>query len=293
MKTIEDFHFQVSYFLSIRNTRLAREELKKALALNPEDIQNDYFLAEISFLEEEYESVQEHLGSLLEKDPNHFEGRVLSSKLLKELKRFIEGEKQILELLREYPESAQLYFEYAMLLLDTIHLEKAKRLALEGLSYDGSHLGCRVVLVILQIFEGPKEKAFMAARELIEEYPDNAACLVTMAQSLYDLHRYGDAFEIFQEIFRSFPQDLELLEGVVELKTGLHWTMIPLRPLQQWGWLGSGFMFIGAILFASLGKKYLPLPIVLSVLIAYIFYVLYSWIYPSLLKKYFYWRGFK
>src|SRR5207342_2821930 len=82
--------------------------------------------------------------------PEHAPTRQLLSSLLIEREQFADAEMLLIGLLREYPESADLYGRYSRLMLRTLHLDKAEQLAREGLRYDPEDNECLLAAALCE-----------------------------------------------------------------------------------------------------------------------------------------------
>ena len=94
-----------------------------------------------------------------------------------------------------------------------------------------------------------------------------------------------EALRISQEVLRQQPDSQPVVDLVIALKTASHWTMVPLRPIQKWGWGGSiGIWFVVVLLLRGLRDT--PYEAVTTpIALVFLAYVLYSWIWPPILKR--------
>ena len=74
--------------------------------------------------------------------------------MLVERGEYADAELLLIGLLREYPESAELYGRYSRLMLRALHLEKAEQLAREGLRYDPEDNECLMAAALCETARG-------------------------------------------------------------------------------------------------------------------------------------------
>ena len=97
--------------------------------------------------------------------------------------------------------------------------------------------------------------------------------------------RSKEALLIAQEVLRQAPDSQGLVDTVIALKTASHWSMIPLRPFQKWGWGASiAVWFVMVILIraaenAGYTAQFFPIVVV------FLAFVVYSWVWPPILKR--------
>src|SRR4029453_11406358 len=82
--------------------------------------------------------------------PFHPPARQLLASILAEKGEFADAELLLISLLRDFPESADLYGRYSGLILRTLHLDKAEQLAREGLRYDPENDECLMAAALCE-----------------------------------------------------------------------------------------------------------------------------------------------
>ncbi|HEX6636649.1 MAG TPA: hypothetical protein VF033_03240, partial [Steroidobacteraceae bacterium] len=94
----------------------------------------------------------------------------------------------------------------------------------------------------------------------------------------------SEAHRVAQGAMRADPANQHLVELVRELRIQNHWSMKPLWPLQKWGWGASIGMWLGAVITFRVLDKAAP-GIALPAALVWIAYAIYSWVWPSLIRK--------
>jgi hypothetical protein len=92
-------------------------------------------------------------------------------------------------------------------------------------------------------------------------------------------------------ILRAAPDNESVVEAMVESRVASHWTTVPLWPLTRYGWIGSGVLWaiaVGSFLLTRVFSPDLTGPLIA----VYLVYVVYSWVWPPLLKRWLKAKGF-
>lgn len=265
----------------------ARNILADALPRFPESVELLQCAAWVDWLDDDLDSALKSIQKILSIDPSYFDARFLLSRIKFEQNRFAEAEQTVLALLQDYPEDAALYAHYARIMLRTLHIEKAQRLAAEALKREPSNadaLGVDVLCAFIGL-SGKQQRARL--QRLLEEYPDQTQSMILVVQSLIDNGKHREAYELSRELVLHDPSNDALVDLAKELRHTSHWTMLPLWPMRKWGWGGSiGLWLIVVLLLRSEVLASTPLA-GLEGPIAFTFlgYVVYSWVWPPLLKR--------
>ena len=223
--------------LGARNrTAQMRDVLHRVMPLHPDHQAVLYYAALVDWLENKDEEALATATRLVENYPDSFDGRLLLFRILDSLGRRAEAEPVIIALINDYPESALLYARYSLLMLETMHVDKAGTLALRALRLDPDNEIALVASVLHELVVNPGESARQRLAELVKRYPEAIGTALTVVSVLSDEGRDREALVIAQEILRQDPNSESLVDLVVALKTASHWSLIPLRPMQKWGW---------------------------------------------------------
>ena len=275
----------------VGRTREARHLLAKAMAEAPEDIDLLAARGIIAYQEDEYLEAEEALQQALGLDPTYSPAKHMLARVALEKKEYPRAEALVLEVLAEHPEDADAFATYARIMMETLHLEKARALAEESLRLDPDESEAQVVLLLLEVMEGDQGIAQERLRQMIAESPDEGHVVASLFVILTDAGRHAEALEVGREILRENPDNEAMVDAMVNLRAVSHWTAIPLRPLARWGWTASAAIWI---VFAVLIRAIEALDPDLALWVAGVFvaYVVYSWVWPTLLRRWLRWRGF-
>lgn len=226
------------------------------------------------------------LQQVLSQVPNHEEARYLLFVVKRDEGVLAEAEQIIVGLLHDFPEHAPFYGSYGDLMVRAMNLSKGRALAEEGLKYDAADSVCLVIRTLCDLIEHPTGAASHSLQQLLVRSPQSAYTLILLRASLVDRGDYRGALRIGQELVRSQPDNPDFVEAVKELSAVTHWSMLPLWPMQRWGW-GAAIALWAVVnvalrVLASQGAEWKGLTLALS--LVFIAYAIYSWIWPRLLR---------
>ena len=263
----------------------ARQRLGEGLERYPDGAELLYLSAFVDWAQDRIDPAEKTLQALLAREPTHFGGRVLLARLLAERKKFAEAEELWIALLRESPEDPELYASYGELMLQSLNFNKAQRLAEEGLRHEPEDNHCLYVAAMSRLIDGKGLGANQPLATLVTSNPDHVRAGTTLVMALESAGRRSEALRVSQELLRSQPGNPQLLENVRILKAATHWSMLPLYPIQRWGWpavFGLWAVFAFGLPVVAPG---LPPGARLGITYFWIAYVVYSWVWPPLLRK--------
>jgi tetratricopeptide (TPR) repeat protein len=256
-----------------------------ALRNNPENRTLLYYSAYIYSEQERYEDAESTLKKLLGQEPDNFAAGFLLASVYKDLKRYAEAEDLIIELIRQNPESSDCYRLYAEIMLETLYVKKAEKLAAEAVRIEPDNISAQAVAVICNVIKGDKAEYQQSLAELVRNYPEAFTTSSMILVVLYEQKKHREALRIAQELLRCDPNNEFLVEMIKELRISTHVTMIPLLPIIKYGWHASAVLYIIGIVGCYTASKYLPREASSLIISGWLLYVIYSWIYPPILRK--------
>jgi tetratricopeptide (TPR) repeat protein len=274
--------------LLIERRRLdqARALLAPALSASPDDEDLLHRVAIVEYLDDDEDAAAETVQRLLSRAPDHYGGRLLYAEILEHRHQHADAETVWLGLLRDFPESADLYASYARLMLSTLHLSKAQRLAAEALRLEPESENALFVMAMCDLIEGRQSEGSRYLDTLVREHPENVQTALALIIALQDRHDMAGALRVARELLRSQPTNETFVEIVRELQVENHWSMLPLYPMRRWGWAGSAGVWVAAIVGFQLAKGFMDDAMVTVVVSVWLLYIVYSWTWPAMLKRF-------
>jgi tetratricopeptide (TPR) repeat protein len=263
----------------------ARAILREGLAANPDSGQLLYLSAFVDWAEDKLDDAQKTLQQLFAIEPEHYGGRVLLARLLRERKDFPGAEQLWIALLKEHPEEPDLYAGYGELMLEALEVDKGRRLAEEGLRHEPEHEHCLYVVAMARLIDGQGLGRNEQLATLMSRHPEHIRAGTTLVVALQEGGRTREALRISQALLRAQPDHPLLLENVKALKLATHWSLLPLYPIHRWGW--PAVFALWAVFAFGLPRVAPGLPpgVVSGITIFWIAYVVYSWVWPPILRK--------
>lgn len=269
-----------------RRYSLAQATVGRGLKDFPESAELQYLAAFIDYASERREQAMQGVRTLLSQAPQHYGARTLYAHLLEGAKQLVEAERVWIDLLREYPQSADCFAGYGELMLRTLNLEKARRLAQEGLRQSPEHAGCLYLAAMIDLIRSPRGAESQHLQRMLREHPEQVRSALALVIALSAKGNDRGALRIAQELLRNQPDSPHLLTLVRNLKARTHWTMLPLYPMRRWGWTAAIAITLLAITGLSMGERVLPPPLLEALTWIWLAYVIYSWVWPRLLRRY-------
>jgi tetratricopeptide (TPR) repeat protein len=276
---------QAEVLIERRRYHEAERVIKRALETRPDSAQLLYLSSFIDWARDDNDDARAKIERVLALQPEHYGARVLLGQLLEERKQHADAEQVWIGLLREFPEDPDVYGHYAALLLANLNVDKARRLALEGLRYDPEHESCLFNVALADLIEDRALGSNQNLETLIRAHPERLRTGLALVAALEDRGDNRQAHRVAQQLLRSRPDSDELVDLVRHFRLKTHWSMLPLYPVQRWGWTAALAMW-GAVAFGlPLIAPGIPKGVVGVVTMTWLVYCVYSWVWPSILKR--------
>ena len=265
----------------------AKTLLAKTLPQYPDNIDLLAFAVWIDWQEDNHSAAKSTIEQILGTEPRHYFARYILALILEEEENYPASEHELLGLLKDYPEDAELYAVYARVMLATFNFDKAERLANEALRREPENETALNASAISAFVNAPGAETQERLHRLIKEHPDQIQTTCRLIQVLVDQGKTREAYVLARELVQLQPDNLDIVELATELKMVTHWSLKPLWPMRRFGWGGSIAIWFAAVLILrsellnSLGIGHLIGPITWL----FISYVVYSWVWPPLLRR--------
>ena len=250
-----------------------------ALKNNPYHINLLYYSAYIHSENKRYKEAETTLVEVLELDPENKQALFLLATVYTAINKYVEAERLVIELIRQNPEASDLYALYASIMLETLHIEKADKLAKEAIRLEPDNIFGLLVSVLCGVIKSNKPEYQHRLSEIVRNYPESHTTLEMVLTVLLEQKKFRESLRIAKELVRSDPADESTAAIIKKLRVVTHPTMIPLMPLNKYGWHASALMWVAILIICYAASDY---PVITY---GWLLYVLYSWVYPSILKK--------
>jgi predicted Zn-dependent protease len=284
--------FEIQHLLEVGRPRDARPLLGRLLRLEPDRVESLYLAAQIEYDDAKPDEARRRVHEALARAPAHRGARILRFRLELDAERFGEAEAAILGLLRDSPEDAFCLTLYARLMVRVQQLDKARALIDEALRLAPELPAAQVHDTLLHVIRGDRDAASGRLAQLVREDPDAVHVAWTAIYFLQSQGRWGEVLTIARELMRVIPGDSDLVDVIVEARLWSHWSTRPLWPFVRFGWGGSIGVWLAGGLGLSLLGKVVSKPLLLAATGSYLLYIVYSWVWPPLLRRRLRTKGF-
>jgi predicted Zn-dependent protease len=271
----------------VERRRYAQAQLTVSSGLKefPESVELNYLAAFIDYASERPGLAMQGVKVLLSQSPQHYGARRLYAHLLEDAKKLAGAERVWIDLLREYPQDADCFAGYGELMLRTLNIDKARRLAQEGLRESPEHAGCLYLAAMVDLILNRRGVQSEHLQRMLREHPDQARSALALVVALSAKGNNRAALRIAQELLRQRPDSPQMLGLFRELKAQTHWSMLPLYPMQRWGWSGAVVVTLVGLIGLRVAARALPPAVSAALTWTWLAYVIYSWIWPRLLRR--------
>ena len=282
--TVLDAIGQARMLLERRRIDAARAAIETGLQADPENLDLIFLSGLAEYFDDDNEAALEVMEIVLVLDPTHEGARGVIFQIRRENEHFAEAEQILLSLLEDFPEDATYYAWYAWLMLATGFFEKAGQLAEEAIRFGPEDEDALIASAACAVVLDPGRESRYRLRELVQRFPNSRRTLLLLVVVLSGQGKSREALPVAQELLRAYPTDEDILEAVIDLKVGTHWTMIPLWPVRRFGWAGSAGVWVGFVALALFVLPALPDSVSMAFVVIFLSYVVYSWVYPGILR---------
>jgi predicted Zn-dependent protease len=268
-----------------RRYQQAQRTISVGLQEFPDSIELQYLGAFVDYASQRPEPALRAVNALLSQAPHHYGARKLRAHLLEEAGQLAEAEQVWIELLRERPQNADCFAGYGELMLKTLNIDKAERLAREGLRQAPDHPGCLYLAALIDLIRNRRGGDSEHLRRMLREHPEHSRSAVALVIALSGRGNDRGALRIAQELLRNQPDSAQRLNLVRELKARAHWSMLPLYPMRRWGWTAAIVISLMGIIGLRASQQVLPPQLYSALTTLWLAYVIYSWVWPRVLRK--------
>ena len=275
---------QAEMLLERRRFDAARGAIASGLRADAENLDLIYLSGLVEYFDDENDAAQEVMEIVLAIDPGHEGARGVLFQIRRDSQQFVEAEQIVLALLQDFPEEATYYAWYSWLMLATGFFEKARQLAEEAVRLDPESETSLIASAACAAVLDPGRESGNRLRELVTRFPDSRRTLLLLVVVLSEQRKPRDALRVAQELLRADPTDGDFLELVMDLRVATHWTMSPLWPVRRFGWVASAVVWVLFVALALFVLPTLPEPLAMGIWITFLVYVVYSWVYPTILR---------
>jgi hypothetical protein len=122
-------------------------------------------------------------------------------------------------------------------------------------------------------------------QQLLRDYPERTPSLLALVIALDERGKTQAALRVAQQLLAMRPDSEHFVKLVRALKRRDHWSLWPLYPMRRWGWGGAAAVTAIGIVGVRIAANTLPPSMAATVTFIWLGYVIYSWVWPPILKK--------
>jgi len=266
---------------------LAEEQLRQALASDPQDAWAHALLALCLNEREQFKDATEEARQAIHLAPDFPFAHYAHARVLHDRNHFPEARAAIEEAIRLDSTEADYFSLLAGIHFNEKRWQEAATAAEQGLQLDPEHIGCTNLRAMALVKLGRKAEAGATIDVALAKNPDNS---VTHANQGWTLLEQGDpkkALEHFREALRLDPTNDWARQGIIEALKARNFIyavmlkyflwMSKLRANVQWGIIVGGYL--GNRVLGAMAKSNPDLaPWVLPLRILYVTFALMTWI---------------
>jgi tetratricopeptide (TPR) repeat protein len=242
-------------------------------------------LAAVHIVKNELDDAKAIVEEILVSDPEFHYAKHLLASINRDLKNYFEAERLVIELLADNPGGPGYYVLYSKIMLETLHLDKAKKLADEALRLDPEDLSAMTNSLIVEIIRGDKDAYTRTLSEMVTLYPEALSVSKMILHILIEQKKLKEAHRLATELFQANPKDKKLLFTIKELRALTHPSMLILKPAIKYGWHASAILWFLFIVLAYILATFVSVTIALVWVAACFLYIIFSLISPPILKR--------
>ena len=271
---------QIDALLERRRVAQARPLLSSALAQFPNDLELQLSAAWMESLANRPEEAARWCRSALEQSPTSERGRYLMAGICEELDDLKQAEAQYQSLLRDFPNDVDYLAGFSLLLFRTVHHDRARALAEHAMSIDPDNRQAQQAAFLDALIDGDRSRMDAIVETVMTNDPDSVHNARTLLVLLEERRQYPEALRLAQNLLRAQPDHPDIVASVIDLTHKAHWSMAPLRGLDDYAEapIAAGVLGIGLLAWDASGT------IAKFVGGALLAFALYCLVWPPLLK---------
>jgi tetratricopeptide (TPR) repeat protein len=236
------------------------------------------------FLLGRYADTVKAVDAGLKNDPTSIDLLYWRSVALEHLNDLAGAETTLLSALRLSPDHPWLLSRYARLVARAGQFAKAEQLLQRAEQLDPEDQFVRQVRVTLAYLQGKDQQVLQSSRQILADDPDDVFAHTMIGAAHIEQGEANKASQALSKAARIDPSNREIVSIARETRQATHPLLWPIIPFQRFG---SIKIWIGVLLLIMLLRTIGMTPLAGMIAIVYLIFVLYSWIVPWLLKRWY------
>ena len=281
-RLLDVFAQKAGYYAEAGRHDRAEAELRKGLALAPDDGELHYRLSLALMYQDRAEEAEQEAREVLRLEPQLPLAHLHLAMLLKDRGQHVEAEQRLIEALRLAPDFAAGYLVYGILMMKTKRLEKAEKLLRRCLAIDPGFPGAHAYLgAVLADARKGREAAVVGALGVGLD-PEDVTSHALLGRSLYLAGRPFAARRVLRDAVRLDPGTDVVVELHHDVDRACRWIYLPFYywtlatsrlPGQQFLVWGVFIVLLYVMRFAGV-----PRDVTGMITIGWLLFAVYTWV---------------
>lgn len=269
------------HYLAIGQPERALSALESAGA-EPDDPELLFLRGAALFDLERYEDAADLASRGLTSEPDSPALLWLLTVANAQLGRLAEAERAILAALEIAPESPDYLCTYADVMARAGQFDKAERLIAEAARIDPDDSAVLSARIDLAYLRGDNKQLEQLSRELLARDPESMRGHQMMGLLMLRKGAASDSLRHYSAVVRHDPAREASYESAMQAKIHAHPLMLPLRPMQRVGVVGS---WIGVVVLITALRSSGAAAAAGVLSLAWLAYCIYSWVVPGIVER--------
>ncbi len=274
------FRRQAEELLDRRRIAQARQLLGRALEQFPGDHELLLAAGWIEYYDDDIERAVQICATILENNPTSARARYLMAALYEARDDLRSAEDMYASLLRDFPNHAGYMADFALLLLRTVQHDRARIIAEHAISLDPNHARAQRAILGCALLRGDRQRADTMMANLLESDPDAVSTALTLTFLLQERGEVDEALRVARNLLSMQPDNEHIVEAVIELTHKAHWSMYPLRRVEEYYPATVGIGLVGLALVGMENTS--PTGQIIGA--GLVLFTLYAWVWPPVFK---------
>ena len=185
----------------------ARLTLDALLQRAPEFVAAWHEKARLAAQEKRWDTANLLIGQLLVRDPDHYDGLMLSASMKFTQGANTEGIIELENVARKYPASVPPRYELGKAYLKSGNTDQAARCFREVLNLETNHIPAILALAQLSLLRGDLDATVYPLTQLLQWRPKNQAALELLARAYYNQKQLNEVVRIYRQLAQDHPAD--------------------------------------------------------------------------------------
>lgn len=271
---------QIDELLERRRIAQARPLLSAALAKSPDDDALRLSAAWLEWMDGQLEEAARWCQAVLQDRPSSERARYLLAGICADQGDLKQAETLYQSLLADFPDDVDYLAGLSLLLFQTVNHDRARVLAEHAISLEPGNRRALQAVFLGALLDEDRARVDAIIETVMNDDPEALQNARTLLIVLQNRRRYTEALQLARQLLRAQPDNPDIVESVIALTHRAHWSMAPLRWIDDFVQATVGLGIVGLAL-VSWTEAGFGLRLAGGGLVAF---TLYCWVWPPVLR---------